>query len=55
MNTVATKSRIITLPDLGKIKQSLPKSWTKAAGLLSYKRKSLEGHIKTVRGEWDQK
>ncbi|MBI5401181.1 MAG: hypothetical protein HZB12_03660 [Candidatus Yonathbacteria bacterium] len=55
MNTIATRSRIITLLDLPKIKHTLPKSWTKAAGILQHKSKALEGHLKMVSREWDRK
>ena len=55
MNTIATRSRIITMLGLPKIKHALPKSWTKAAGILSHKRKSLESHLKTVSQEWDRR
>ncbi|KKU81222.1 MAG: hypothetical protein UY07_C0023G0006 [Parcubacteria group bacterium GW2011_GWA1_47_8] len=55
MDTIDRQSKIITLLDLPKIKHPLPKSWTKAAGILSHKRKSLEGHLKTVSQEWDRK
>ena len=32
----------------------LPKSWTKAAGILSGKRAALERHIKKIRLEWNK-
>ena len=32
----------------------LPKSWTKAAGILSGKRAALERHLKKIRLEWSK-
>jgi len=35
-------------------KRASPKSWIKVVGLLKYKKKDLEKHLKKIRSEWDR-
>ncbi|MBI2459840.1 MAG: hypothetical protein HYV53_04860 [Parcubacteria group bacterium] len=44
-------TKIIALEELSKLQTPLPKSWTKAAGLLRRKRQALENHLKKLRRE----
>lgn len=53
MNKSTQQTKIITLKELSKLPVSLPKSWTKAAGLLRSKHKVLETHLKKLRQEWN--
>ncbi len=48
-------ARTLTLEELSKQKQPLPKSWKKAAGLLRHKKKELEHHLKRIRLEWERR
>ena len=47
-------ARIINLPDLKRLRYSLPESWDNAAGMLRHKRVALERHLKRVRSEWNR-
>lgn len=49
------QATIIKIEELPRLRQRLPKSWIKAAGLLRHKKKALEAHLKKVRTEWDRK
>lgn len=51
MNT-KVQAKIITSKELPRMRRQLPASWKKAAGLLRYKRKALEQHMKRVRAQW---
>jgi len=46
---------IIDVKELVKPRRTLSKSWIRAAGLLRYKKKELEKHLKKVRAEWERK
>jgi len=48
------QATIIKIEELPKLKRTLPKSWTQAAGLLRHKRKELEKHLKKIRAEWER-
>ena len=48
------RAKILTPEKVVKLRYPLPKSWTKAAGLLSYKRRVLESYIKKIRSEWNR-
>ncbi|MCK4554429.1 hypothetical protein KAU19_05745 [Candidatus Parcubacteria bacterium] len=46
------QTKIITFTKILEQKQSLPKSWLKAAGILRGKRKAMEKHLQKIRLEW---
>ena len=48
-------TKLLTPKIVTKLRYTLPKSWTKAAGLMRHKRKAMERHLKTVRAEWDRR
>ena len=43
------EATIISIQEIGMMTKRLPSSWTQAAGLLSHRRKALQGHLQTVR------
>jgi hypothetical protein len=48
------QATIIDIKELSKLRRSLPKSWTQAAGFLRHKKKELERHLKKVHAEWER-
>jgi len=48
------QATIIKIEELPKLRRTLPRSWTQAAGLLRHKKKELEKHLKKVRAEWEK-
>lgn len=44
--------RVLNTVRLVDAKRQLPENWKKVAGILRGRKKLLETHVKTVRGEW---
>ncbi|MEK7541814.1 MAG: hypothetical protein AAB533_03130 [Patescibacteria group bacterium] len=51
---MASRAKIITLEQLRTVRQPLPASLLRAAGLMRHKRKALERHLAKIRREWDR-
>ncbi len=45
---------VITLDELRRLRQPVPESMHRAAGLLRHKARALERHLRLVRSEWDR-
>jgi len=48
------QATIIDIKELLRPRRTLSKSWIRAAGLLRYKKKELEKHLKKIRTEWER-
>ena len=46
------QTKIIVAAKILEIKQSLPQSWIKAAGILRGKKNAINKHIENIRLEW---
>jgi alanine dehydrogenase len=53
MSIMAIKENTIWRSDmLAKVKNPIPRSWVRAAGMLKHYKKDLEKHVVQVRKEW---